>query len=290
MKKDIYKIENKINHKVYIGQSNNVKERWVSHCVPSAANHAVVSRAIQKYGKENFDFSVIESDVENYDERECYWIKYYDCIVPKGYNVTNGGQNGYDGLTGEQNPTNVYTQSQIDKVKYLLKNTNYSYTKICEETGIKTPTTIGYINTGEQWQDNLEEHPLRKPKDIDSMIDDIIIDLKNRLLESEIEKKFGIGHTTIDKINKGEIYRRENELYPIRKPSDVGKKYLIKVRNAKIAQDISDTNKTFRQIHEEHQCPLCVVYKINNGDLKVEGYDSYPIRQLQTHKNSSQGN
>lgn len=288
MKKDIYKIENKINHKIYIGQSNNVKERWVSHCTPSAANYAVISRAIQKYGKENFDFSVIESDVENYDERERYWIKYYDCIVPKGYNVTNGGQNGYEGLTGEQNPTNVYTQSQIDKVKCLLKNTNYSYTKICEETGIKTPTTIGYINTGEQWQDNSEEYPLRKPKDIDSMIDDIIIDLKNRLLELEIEKKFGIGHTTIDKINKGEIYRRENESYPIRKPSDVGKKYLIKVRNAKIAQDISNTNKTFRQIHEEHQCPLCVVYKINNGDLRVEGYDSYPIRQLQTQKNSSQ--
>lgn len=28
-------------------------------------------------------------------------------------------------------------------------------------------------------------------------------------------------------------------------------------------------------------------HKINNGDLKVEGYDSYPIRQLQTQKNSS---
>lgn len=284
MKKDIYKIENKINHKVYIGQSNNVKERWVSHCTPSAANHAVVSRAIQKYGKENFDFSVIESDVENYDERERYLIKYYDCIVPKGYNVTTGGQNGYDGLIGEQNPANIYTQSQIDKVKCLLKDTDYSYTKICEETGIKTVATIGYINTGEQWYNDSEEYPLRQPKDIASMVDDIIIDLKNRLLESEIEKKFGIGHTTIDKINKGEIYRKENESYPIRKPSDVGKKYLIKVRNIKIAHDIANIDKSFKQIHEEHHCPLCVVYKINNGDLKVEGYDSYPIRQLQTQK------
>ena len=50
----IYKIENLINHKVYIGQSIHIERRWKEHCANSTSS--VISKAIKKYGKENFSF------------------------------------------------------------------------------------------------------------------------------------------------------------------------------------------------------------------------------------------
>ena len=58
MKKYIYIIKNDINEKVYIGQAKDVKQRFLSHCKPSAwtLNNDLVGKAIQKYGKETFVF------------------------------------------------------------------------------------------------------------------------------------------------------------------------------------------------------------------------------------------
>ena len=54
----IYKIENLVNHKVYIGQSIHIEKRWQEHCRPSA--DSAIAKAIRKYGKENFSFQILE--------------------------------------------------------------------------------------------------------------------------------------------------------------------------------------------------------------------------------------
>jgi len=91
----IYKITNKINNKLYIGQTiRTLKVRWMAHCVPSSKS--VISRSIHKYGKENFSFEEIDR-AETMDElnaKEEHWIKYYDsCNKEKGYNIALGGMN-----------------------------------------------------------------------------------------------------------------------------------------------------------------------------------------------------
>lgn len=50
----IYKITNRINGKIYIGQSVNIVRRWYAHKECVSNNH--LSAAIAKYGLENFDF------------------------------------------------------------------------------------------------------------------------------------------------------------------------------------------------------------------------------------------
>lgn len=50
----IYKITNKINGKIYIGQSNNIKRRFWEHQNRGAASRIPVDAAIEKYGSENF--------------------------------------------------------------------------------------------------------------------------------------------------------------------------------------------------------------------------------------------
>ena len=92
----IYKIENILNHKLYIGQTTlkNPYKRFQQHIAraKSNKNHFRICEAIRKYGPQSFTFSIIE-EVQNdlLDEREKYWIAYYD-TYNYGYNMTYGGK------------------------------------------------------------------------------------------------------------------------------------------------------------------------------------------------------
>lgn len=89
----IYKIENLINHKIYIGQSIEIENRWEKHL--RLKNNCIVHKAIQKYGKEAFSFQIIEEcNIEDLDEKEQYWINVYNSLIPNGYNMIQGGSNG----------------------------------------------------------------------------------------------------------------------------------------------------------------------------------------------------
>ena len=94
----IYKITNKVNGKSYIGQTiQNVKERFYQHCATKCSQailNMVIHKAINKYGKSNFTIEVIEEvESTNLNDRERYWIRYYDSYN-NGYNSTEGGQDG----------------------------------------------------------------------------------------------------------------------------------------------------------------------------------------------------
>ena len=88
----IYKVTNKVNGKVYIGQSVDIGRRWRAHM--TAKDDIYFHKAIQKYGVENFEWEVIEKCKKSeLDERESYWIEYYDSFN-NGYNCTKGGDGG----------------------------------------------------------------------------------------------------------------------------------------------------------------------------------------------------
>ena len=93
----IYKIINLQNNKIYIGQTQqDYRVRFaqhISHAKTGHSNHKL-ARAIRKYGKDSFVVEVLEEvPFEKLDEREIYWIKYYDSTNDKiGYNITLGGQ------------------------------------------------------------------------------------------------------------------------------------------------------------------------------------------------------
>jgi group I intron endonuclease len=87
---NIYKITNKINGKSYIGQTKySVKRRFNQH----SKSYLPIGAAIRKYGVENFEVSVLNI-VETKDEAntfEIFYIKEYDTISPRGYNLAEGG-------------------------------------------------------------------------------------------------------------------------------------------------------------------------------------------------------
>lgn len=154
----IYKIENLINHKVYIGQSINIAHRWKQHkyCVIHNKNNEYpLYRAIHKYGIDNFDFSVLqECSKEELNELEIYWIKYYDSYK-NGYNQTEGGNSKiYCTKLSEEQVLEIYEE---------LKGTE-SMEKIAKKYGVTHPV-ISNINTGIMWVHNDISYPIREKKE-----------------------------------------------------------------------------------------------------------------------------
>ena len=91
----IYKITNKINGMIYIGQTiNNLDKRWKAHCRFGKNNTtSYVSNAIQKYGINAFCVEEIGSysNLEDLNNAEEYFIDWFNCLVPNGYNIRLGG-------------------------------------------------------------------------------------------------------------------------------------------------------------------------------------------------------
>lgn len=87
----IYKITKKENGKSYIGQSNDISRRFGEH---KRNRDIPVDMAIQKYGPDAFTFEVIEEcSLDDLDEREKFWIAYYNTYKGFGYNCNEGGGN-----------------------------------------------------------------------------------------------------------------------------------------------------------------------------------------------------
>ena len=86
----IYKIKNKKTGQIYIGQSKNIEVRFLKHC-----NTSLVDIDIAINGVDNFDFSIVEETID-LDEREKFWIEYYNTYKNKNhYNRDIGGNSKY---------------------------------------------------------------------------------------------------------------------------------------------------------------------------------------------------
>lgn len=154
----IYKIENKVNGKVYIGQSTNIQIRWKNHkvasqCTKDHTYNYPLYKAFRKYGIDNFIFEIIEEcDISELDNREKFWINYYDSYN-KGYNQTLGG----DGIFGKINNTT------LDRITNDLYLSELSINEIAKKYNLSYEMIQG-INTGRHWIRNIN-YPIRKPKE-----------------------------------------------------------------------------------------------------------------------------
>lgn len=171
----IYKIENLINHKCYIGQSTDIKKRWKDHrsCGKNSDNreaHKPLYKAMYKYGLNNFDFSILEECLQDeLNEREIYWIKEYNSLIPNGYNLTFGGNAPIiynyneilslwnDGFFCNEIEEIIGCEDQV--IHKALISLGISQEKIYERVRIKTRKAIVAL-------DHLTREPLKSFKSI----------------------------------------------------------------------------------------------------------------------------
>lgn len=166
----IYKITNKANGKIYIGQSNDIERRWKEHKKRSKRLQSPLYLAIKQDGIENFSFEVLEEcSLEMLNEREQYWIEYYNSTDAKyGYNILKySGYNHSDNLKQNHNYTKL-TKQQVEEIKVKLRDNSYSIAEIARQYNC-TDMAIHYINTGVSWYNSDISYPIRtKPYKIEA--------------------------------------------------------------------------------------------------------------------------
>ena len=74
----IYKIENTLNHKIYVGQSVHIERRWSEHCFPS--KKSVISKLYKNMVKKSLLFKFWKNvQLKNSMKK--------NLIIPKSYNL-----------------------------------------------------------------------------------------------------------------------------------------------------------------------------------------------------------
>lgn len=222
----IYAYRKKSNQKiVYVGQSTNIKIRHNQHIyydpfnINSKEYEYPLSRGVRKYGADEYELIILEENIlkENLNDREKYWIKFYD-IYFNGYNQTIGGSY----------PTKPkFNEDIIDTIIEMLKDESFSFQDISNKTGVSL-THIYNINMGNRRKRDEINYPIRPNNAKGSkglkFSQEECVKIHEAILENkkqfkDIAKEFECDMATIRRINKGETkaYKLENYNYPLRK-------------------------------------------------------------------------
>ena len=146
----IYKIENKINGKIYIGQSVNIERRWKDHRVRSKYKNEILYDDIREYGIENFNWIIIEEcNKTELKNKEKYYIKLYNSLYPYGYNKA----------LGSGTPIKL-NYEQAKEIKKALKETNETEISLAKKYKVHKNMITG-INVGRFWFDENINYPIR---------------------------------------------------------------------------------------------------------------------------------
>lgn len=161
MKGFIYKITNRVNNKVYIGQTRfTVEHRWKQHLKNFNIEHRKqpLYMAFCKYGLDNFYVETIEEcSIDKLNEREIFWIAKYDSFK-NGYNATLGGSKGCKYF---------WNDNQYEEIRSMYLS-GFTAQKIAEVFNVSAYTVIGILKS-------MNVKLKNKPLDMNKMERDMFI-------------------------------------------------------------------------------------------------------------------
>lgn len=162
----IYKITNLVNHRVYIGQSVDIKRRWraeraAAFSEKSSCYNTALSKAFRKYctrcsnGRidfSNFSFEILEEcSVESLNAREQFYVAKFDAYL-LGYNMTEGGDTPHKQILDKNQLLQI--------IKCLKEDLHKSSEQIGAEFNI-SGRMVRNINNGSCHRLDTVEYPIR---------------------------------------------------------------------------------------------------------------------------------
>lgn len=266
----VYIITNIINGHVYVGQTRRrFVERWREHIKssrsPSNEDYWFpLHAAMRKYGIENFDFAILEQCLpDELDNRERYWIKYYNATSHDNYNCSSGGQ----------------LHRSEDDEKWLaiindILNTNDPLSVIARRHNVMD-SVVSAINCGTRHTFPQFTYPLRKKYGIVGINDVIQLLLETNKSFEEIAKQTNTSVSKVKRINKGEgNYHIKGYNYPLRAAPGMSDE----VWNSLVA-DLQTTNLDFYTLGQKYGFSYDTIRKTNNGERNYHEGTEYPIRK-----------
>lgn len=170
----IYKIVNKLNGKVYIGQCINSVESTLNYY----GSGKIIRAAINKYGKDAFEKTILEvcNTREELNKKEIEYIEKYDSVAT-GYNISTGGNGGNLGET--------VNKKISETVKRLWKSGHYDSVDWSNKPPVseKTRHLLSIANLGRPgpWKDKKLSEEHRK---------NIGIGSRNAFMREEVKNNF----------------------------------------------------------------------------------------------------
>ena len=207
----IYRIINKVTQQSYIGQTTqDLHERWRQH-KKSQSNCRYLKSAFNKYGIDNFEFKLVcISFDDNLNDLEFYYINKYNSVVPNGYNLKLGGNNG-----GKHNEE---TKKKISETLKKTLSITKRESKIGRPHTEETKTKLKNINKGKKHK----IETIEKLKLINTKYKVIQLDIHENIINvflNTVEAAKAMGTTKNNicmacngkrKSSKGFIFRYEN--------------------------------------------------------------------------------
>lgn len=294
--KIIYKMENKVNGKKYIGQTNDFTKRMNGHKSDAYNKNShsyttPLSNAIRKYGWENFENSIIEEipDEESYlyiDEREQFFIQYYNSLTKQnGYNITIDGQGcPRKDISYEERLklSKLFKPEEIKDIQSMLKQgitmgdirTKY-YPRL-------TKSLLNNINSGLNFKNDDWSYPLHNynedihsvkfaEQEIDAIQQDIISGLNYR----DIANKWNITIGFISGINNGQCWHKDNLNYPLYVKGHSKLHNMIWVK--KVQEDLMYSKLNQMEIAQKYNKSYSTIKKINSGSSHRNSEYKYPL-------------
>lgn len=158
----IYKYTNKVNGKIYIGQTRNSLSQRAKSNGENYYGCRYFYNAIKKYGWENFEPEIIVDGLsqEEADILEEYFIKQYNSTDRSiGYNISYGGSNN----TMPDESREIISQKAIERYKDKTKNPMYGRKHSEESLRKMSQKKVGKNNP--MYGKHLSKESLRKQKE-----------------------------------------------------------------------------------------------------------------------------
>lgn len=249
MKGFIYKITNKVNNKVYIGQTRyTIEFRWRQH--QHKNDNTYFHNAIHKYGIENFEVEMLEEvDVELLNEREIFYIAKYDSFN-SGYNLTIGGDGNRTLLLDDkyEEIKSMYLSGfSSNKIAVLYKVDKATIVKILKQLGVKIRNNSLNINKQE--------------------LGELVEDYRNGYSVRELAKRYNCSAQGLKE-------------YLIRKGVDLKDKYSIlndKEAQRQLINDYTSSNMKLSDIQSKYHCSYATLLKVLSLNGVSKGKYSFKL-------------
>lgn len=246
---------------------------------------------------ENFQFEVIEEcQQKDLDEREIYWISYFDTF-----------NNRYNSTIGRQNyPLDKLSEEETNKIKADLKSGQLSFLEIQKKYNL-LGNTLSQINNGKIFSDENEKYPLLittstpsyclicgkeinhystlcnkckgklRRKDVSFSIKDLLEAIANNNGNFEIVgKQYGISSNLIRKILKRENLPYHSSDYKLKKEEKEKGYNPPPKRVAKLDKETDEIIQVFSSVWEaEKGLARGVISRVINGRRKAYHGDRY---------------
>ena len=155
----VYCHTNTVNGKKYIGITKRIPEkRWGVNGVRYSGQ--ALGNAIEKYGWDNFEHEILMVGLtkEEAEAEEIRLIRELNTIVPFGYNLTTGGNIGYEVSNETKQKLRLVHLGKPKKTEAIEKTASYHRGKtVSEETRRKLSEARKGLKESEEWRRRIGE-------------------------------------------------------------------------------------------------------------------------------------